>query len=117
MNYSYVMRIDSIIYELKSDGFVVEVDGDNFMVSFSEDKEEIWEKFILTYLKLGYWNEYLTDIGVVLLFHLQEGIKKYVVINYDNNEVLGLCEKLCECKFGSIKNMLNENHFYRDKIN
>lgn len=70
------------------------------MVSFSEDKEEIWEKFILTYLKLGYWNEYLTDIGVVFLFHLQEGIKKYVVINYDNNEVLGLCENYVNVNLG-----------------
>lgn len=117
MNYSYVMGIDSIINELKNDGFVIEMDGDNFMVSFSEDKEEIWEKFISTHLKLGYWNEYLTGKAVVFLFHLQEGIKKYVVINCENDEVLGLCEKLCECKFESLKTMLSENHFYRDKIN
>ena len=116
MNYSYVMGIDSLINVLKNQGFVVEVDGKNYMVSFPEDKTVIWENFISTHLELGYWNEYLTDVGVVFLFHLQDGIKKYIVNNYENDEVLGLCEKLCDCKFESIKNMLSGNHFYKDKI-
>ena len=111
------MGIDSTINDLKNEGFIVEADGNNYMVSFSEDKSEIWETFISTHLKLGFWNEYLTDTGVVFLFHLQDGIKKYVVNDYENDEVLRLCEKLCKCKFESIKNMLRENHFYKDKIN
>lgn len=36
--------------------------------------------------------------------------------NYSNDEVLSLCEKLCGCKFKSIKDMLKENHYYSDKI-
>jgi hypothetical protein len=57
----------------------------------------------------------LTDAGVV--FHLQEGIKKYIVNNYENDEVLELCKKLCDRKFESIKNMLCGNHFYKNKLN
>lgn len=50
------------------------------------------------------------------MFRLDNGIKRYYVENYFNDEVLTLCEKLCECKFTSIKNMLKENRFYSDKI-
>ncbi len=50
------------------------------------------------------------------LFHLQDGFHRYVVYDYAHEEVLQLCEKLCECEFGSIKDMLKGNHFYRDKI-
>ena len=83
------------------------------MVSFPEEKASIWEDFITQHLALEYWNEYLTDDGCVFLFHLQEGIKRYEVRNYQNDEVLALCEKLCECKFESIKSMLMGNHFYK----
>ena len=38
------------------------------------------------------------------------------VKNYINDEVLSLCEKLCDCKFTSLKDMLKENQFYSNKI-
>ena len=113
MYYSYVMGIDNIIMELASQGFDIQNDGDNFMVSFPEGRSNVWEEFITQYLELGYWNEYLTEDRVIFLFHLEDGIKRYEVYNYENNEVLALCEKLCECKFESIRAMLVGNHFYK----
>ena len=50
---------------------------------------------------------------VVFLFHLEDRIKRYEVYNYENSEVFALCEKLCECKFESIRAMLVGNYFYK----
>ncbi len=93
--------------------FEINRDGGNFMVSFPEEKAAIWEEFISAHLEFEYWNEYLTENGAVFLFHLQDGIKRYEVNDFINDEVLGLCERLCECKFESIKRMLSDNHFYK----
>lgn len=116
MYHSYVMGIDNSIKELESKGFIIENDENNYMVSFSKENASIWEEYISNHLELEYWNEYLVDSGVIFLFHLHEGIKRYVVDNYENDEILKLCEKLCQCKFESIKSMLSCNHFYKDKI-
>ena len=113
MYHSYVMGIDESIYTLENQGFEFNRDGGNFMVSFPEEKAAIWEEFISAHLELEYWNEYLTENGAVFLFHLQDGIKRYEVNDFINDEVLGLCERLCECKFESIKRMLSDNHFYK----
>ena len=43
---------------------------------------------------------------------VNDGFKRYEVENFINNEVLELCEKLCDCKFESIKKMLSDNVFY-----
>lgn len=114
MYYSYVMGIDNKIMELEAQGFSIKNDGGNFMVAFPEEKSMIWEEFISKHLELGYWNEYLTDNEVVFLFHLEDGIKRYAVYGFDDAEVLALCEKLCECKFGSLESMLAGNHYYKD---
>lgn len=116
MNHSYVMGINSSIMALKDVGFDITNDGDNYMVAFSKEKSSIWEEFISTHLEIGYWNEYLTEYGVVFLFHLDDGIKRYEVYNFDNAEVLSLCEKLCECKFNSLKQMLTGNNYYNSLI-
>lgn len=112
MNHSYVMGVTSSILTLKEQGFIIEKDGDNYMVSFDKDKSPIWEEFISKNLKLGFWNEYIQDGIVVFLFHLKDGIKRYEVHFYNNDEVLSLCEKLCGCKFPSIYQMIIDNHFY-----
>ena len=96
------MGIDENIYKLEKEGFVIEKDNDNYQVSFPEDKAQIWEDFIKHYLEVEYWNEYLAKDKVVFLFHLEEGYKRYEVIDFVNDEVLNLCEKLCDCKFESI---------------
>ena len=117
MYYSYVMGIGDEIHTLSDSGFTIEKFGDNYGVAFPKEKANEWERFISQHLELGYWNEYLSDDGVIFLFHLEDGIRRYDVKDYKNDEVLSLCEKLCKCKFKSIKDMLKENHYYSDKMN
>ena len=114
MFHSYVMGIDKSILDLSQKGFIIQNDGDNFTISFPEDKATVWENFIKNHLEVEYWNEYLTDDKVVFLFHLQDGFKRFEVENFNNEEVLQLCEKLCNCKFESIKKMLSDNCFYKE---
>lgn len=111
--YSYVMGMDDSILSLKEKGFDVKAEGDNYTVKFPKYKTAVWEEFISNQLQLEYWNEYLIDDEVVFHFHLQDGIKRFKVENYENDEVLKLCEKLCDCRFESIKKMLLGNWFYR----
>ena len=112
MYHTYVMGIDDSIYDLENQGFIIEHEWDNFKVSFTEDKAELWEEFIKRHLKVEYWNEYLTEDKVVFLFHLADGFRRFEVNDYMNDEVLRLCEQLCNCKFESIKKMLSDNSFY-----
>ena len=112
MYHSYVMGIDNSILDLEQEGFIIQKDGENFAVSFPESKADMWENFIKNHLAFEYWNEYLTKDKVVFLFHLTGGIKRFEVENFYNEEVLQLCEKLCLCKFESIKKMLSDNWFY-----
>ena len=58
----------------------------------------------------------MAEDKVIFLFHLPNGFKRYEVKDYENDEVLSLCEKLCECKFESIKKMLSDNSFYKSVI-
>ena len=116
MYHSYVMGIDNSILDLEQEGFIIQKDGENFTVSFPESKADMWENFIKNHLEFEYWNEYLTKDKVVFLFHLTDGIKRFEVENFYNEEVLQLCEKLCLCKFESIKKMLSDNWFYKNII-
>ena len=116
MYHSYVMGIDASIMALKELGFDVVNDGNNYMVAFPKEKSSIWEGFVSTHLDVGYWNEYLTEYGVVFLFHLNDWIKRYEVHDFENAAVLSLCEELCECKFDSLKQMLTGNHYYKSII-
>lgn len=114
MYYSYVMGIDDSILKLENQGFVINKDGKNYTVSFPKEKASDWETYIIKCLEVEYWNEYIADDHVVFLFHLQDGIKRYEVYQFDNDEVLELCEQLCDCKFESLKSMLMGNSFYRN---
>ena len=113
MLYSYAMGVDKSIYELEKQGFKIEEDDGDYMVSFPESKSEIWENFIKSKLQVEFWNEYMSrdTMEIVFNFHLKEGFKRYVVKDLNNDEVLSLCEKLCNCKFGSIEKMMSDNHF------
>ncbi|MBE5883451.1 MAG: hypothetical protein E7291_03350 [Lachnospiraceae bacterium] len=113
MYYSYVMGTDNSILDLKKQGFVINNDGENYTVSFPDDKASVWEAFITKHLEIGYWNEYLAGDKVVFLFHLEDGIKRFEVYDFENAEVHALCERLCECKIDSLKSMLCENHYYK----
>ena len=71
MYYSYVMGIGDEIYSLEEKGFAIERFGDDYGVSFPKEMAGVWEDFITRFLEIEYWNEYLTEKGVVFLFHLQ----------------------------------------------
>ena len=114
MCFSYVMGIDNSILLLNEQGFDIKPDGDNYTVSFPKYKAAVWEEFIANHLQLEYWNEYLVDGNIIFLFHLKDGIKRFEVEAYNNDEVLKLCEVLCDCKFESIKAMLSGNWFYKN---
>lgn len=116
MNCSYVMGIGKDIFDLAEQGFSIGKDGDNYTVSFPNDLTEVWENFIIKNLEVGYWNEYITEDKIVFIFRLSEGIKRYEVYDFQNDEVLELCERLCDCKFVSLKKMLCDNHFYSQLI-
>ncbi len=122
MLYSYVMGMDESICTLETKGFSIGKDGDNYTATFSEDLASVWEEFIRKHLAVGYWNEYLGNNRVVFLFHLPDGIKRYEVsdctakCNFQNDEVLQLCEKLCNCKFQSLNQMLMDNWFYAQML-
>lgn len=112
MRYSYVMGVDSTIRDLEACGFTVEADGENYMVTFPDGLESVWEEYIYNELEIEYWNEYLTEGGVVFIFCLKDGFRRYEVRDFEDREVLALCEELCGCRFGSLKAMLLDNHFY-----
>ncbi len=114
MYYSYAMGTDGSIMKLKEHGFIIGVDGENYTVSFPEDKAAIWEKYVSSSLAVGYWNEYIAGDRVIFIFRLDDGIRRYEVCGFQNDEVLSLCEELCECKIASLKAMLSENHFYKE---
>ena len=118
MLFSYVMGVDDSILELEKENFKIEKSNNDFLVEFDETKCNIWEDYIKSKLNVDFWNEYLSNENdeVVFIFHLDNGFKKYVVKNFENDEVLALCEKLCNCEFGSIKQMLADNYFYKEKV-
>ena len=116
MYYSYVVGMNDELYELETDGLIIEKNDNDFMISFSKKLTNKWEEFVYKHLKVEYWNEYITDNEIIFIFHLKEGFKRYVVKNFENDEVLKLCEKLCDCKFESIEKMIKDNKFYKEKI-
>lgn len=49
---------------------------------------------------------------IIIRFLFQKIKHRFEVNDFVNDEVLALCEKLCDCKFESIKKMLSDNAFY-----
>ena len=107
------MGVGKNIKELKSKGFKIKKYGNDYAVTFPKSNSCIWENFIIENLEVGYWNEYIGKNCVTFLFRLSSGIRRFEVHDFDDAEVLALCEKLAERKFDSIKNMLEENKFYK----
>ena len=113
MNYSYVMGIPDI-NELRENGFNIKTYGENYGISFPDDKIKIFEEFICKNLQNGFWNEYLGK-EKVFIFKSENGeIKRYVLNNKNEEEILNLCSKFAEYKFESITKMLKDNKFYLD---
>ncbi len=77
---------------------------------------QIWEQFIKDQLKVGFWNEYISEDKIVFLFKLENDFRRYEVIDFENDEVLLLCRKLFDPNINSIEEMITSNDFYCDKI-
>lgn len=114
--YSYAMGMNSDILSLEAEKFIIENDNHAFRVTFDKTLASKWEEYVYKHLNIGYWNEYIFNNDIVFIFHLEDGFKRYVVKNFQNDEVLALCEKLCNCKFESIEKMIKDNSFYYEKI-
>lgn len=113
MNYSYVMGIDNID-QLNNSGCIINKYGKNYGVIFSNDKKNLFEKFIIENLNNGFWNEYLGD-NKVFIFKFKNGdVKKYILSDENQNEILELCRMFANYNFISIEDMLRNNKFYKE---
>lgn len=113
MNYSYVMGIDNI-EKLKQNNFEIKSFGNNYGVIFDDNKIELFEKYICETLENGFWNEYLGK-DKVFIFKFKNGeIKKFILNNDNEKEILKLCQEFAECEFESIDKMLRDNNFYAE---
>ncbi len=113
MNYSYAKGMDRTIQELEEYGFEVEKDGENYLVSFDGSLRKQWENYVAEKIRKDEWNEYVNGEEIVFLFRTEEGIKKYIVKNGENEEVLRMCEKMSNHRYDSLFSMLLANPFYR----
>lgn len=113
MNYSYIMGVNNIDV-LKQNNFKIKQFGNDYGVIFDDNKTELFEKYICETLENGFWNEYLGK-NKVFIFKSQNGeIKKYVLDNNNEKEILKLCCEFANCKFESIDKMLRDNRFYKE---
>jgi len=111
LNYSYIMGIDNVD-KLENNNFQLESYGNNYGVSFVDDKLNIFEEYIYETLKKGFWNEYLGK-EKVFIFKFKNGeIKKYILNDDNEQEILKLCCEFANCEFESINKMLRDNSFY-----
>ncbi len=113
MNYSYLMGINNI-EKLKQNNFEIKSFGNNYGVTFDENKIELFEKYICETLENGFWNEYLGK-DKVFIFKFNNGeIKKYILNENNEKEILKLCCKFADYEFESIEKMLRSNSFYAE---
>lgn len=113
MNYSYVMGIENIEF-LKLNNIEIKSFGKNYGVTFSDELIELYEEFICGALQNGFWNEYLGK-EIVFIFKFKDGtVKKFILNDENENEILKLCCDFAQCEFSSIMNMLKENEFYNN---
>ena len=113
MNYSYVMGIDNVD-KLVEENFEIKPFKKSFGVIFSDEKIKLFEEYIGKSLKNGFWNEYLGK-EKVFIFKLKNGeIKRYVLNDDNEQEILNLCCEFASFEFESIDKMLRENEFYAE---
>jgi len=114
--FSFVMGFDDNILELKKKGFNIEKDDEYYLVSFSKNKSNIFEEFVIKNMQLGFWNEYIGE-EIVFIFKYKDGkTEKYILDEENHDLILKLCCEFADAKFTSIKDMLLDNDFYKDKL-
>lgn len=113
MNYSYLMGVNDVT-TLKNAGFIIEKIDNNYGIKFDEDKEKIYEDFVIENLSPGYWNEYLGDKFVFIFKFMNGTVKKYIYDKTNEEEIYKLCCEFAEYTFPSIIQMLKDNTFYAD---
>lgn len=115
--FSYAMGIGKRIEKLDKDIFIINEDDGNYEVTFDKSSVGTWEQFIIENMECGYWNDYIVDDRIVIIFKENNGdINKYI-LNKDNNQEL--LKKFClfaETHFTSVREMYLDAPFYRDKI-
>ena len=111
MNYSYVMEIDNVD-KLSSLGLSIKKYGEDYGIIFSNEQIPLFEDFICQNLKNGFWNEYLGE-NKVFIFKFGNGeVKKYILTEENQEEILKLCRTFANYEFSSIDTMLRDNEFY-----
>ena len=111
MNYSYVMGTNNTDKLIENE-FEIENFKNNYGISFPDEKINVFEEYIYSALKNGFWNEYLGK-EKVFIFKFNDGrIKRFVLNSENEKEILNLCCEFANCKFESIDKMLMENSFY-----
>ena len=111
MNYSYVMGVNHID-RLKKCNFNIKVYGSNYGIVFPNKDISIFEDYICDSLKNGFWNEYLGKEKVFIFKFMDGSIKRYVLCNDNEDEILKLCCEFANTNFESIDKMLRNNEFY-----
>ncbi len=107
------MGIDSID-QLRGLGFTIKNIGTDYGIIFSDNEKSLYEDFICQNLKNGFWNEYLGK-DKVFIFKFKDGeVKKYILSEENEEEVLELCRSFANCEFSSIDAMLRDNEFYME---
>lgn len=114
MNYSYLMGVKDVT-NLRDNGFEIEeIDGD-YGITFSKEKAQFYEDFVIANLEAGYWNEYLGE-KYIFIFKFNDGsIKRFVHNETNEAEIFELCCAFAECQFPSFTQMLKDNSFYAQK--
>ena len=113
MNYSFVMGVNDI-NTLKENNFNIKSLDEDYGVTFTDEQINIFEEYIYNYLENGFWNEYLGK-EKVFIFKFNNGeIKKYILNDENEKEILKLCCEFAEYEFESIDSMLRDNSFYQE---
>lgn len=116
---SYAMGVNDSIYDLRKHGFVIEEDEGDYKVTFEYKDHGLWTSYIDSNMEDTYWNEYirLKDTSVHMIIK-DNGKKLYVTINdfKTDPETLAICNRLCDGKFKTMKELIYSNEFYKNEI-
>lgn len=112
--YSYAMGIGDRIKNLDATKFNITEDDGDYEIIFDKKDEVEYKKFIVDNLEVGYWNEYFVDDQVVFYFRESDKEIRRYILNQDNNEeILVKCREFAEADFVSVRQMYIDTPFYK----